>query len=134
MKFVSITIVALALDAPTALTASTSTWRVVKSKSVSGQFAATGISATIRHPKGIAVGYIGSGVQSTAAWGCSKGISVSSWSRRYGKGLHVLAHVSERLLRRRREHRRSRPDHGQDPQAALGSEPYGGSGADEARV
>jgi hypothetical protein len=94
MKFVSITIVALALAAPTALTASTSTWRVVKSKSVSGQFAATGISATIKHPKGIAVSYVGSGVQGTAAWGCSKGISVSSWSRRYGKGLHVLGHVS----------------------------------------
>jgi hypothetical protein len=93
MKFVSITIVALALAAPTALTASTSTWRVVKSKSVSGQFAATGISATIKHPKGIAVSYIGSGVQGTVAWGCSKGISVSSWSRRYGKGLHVLGHV-----------------------------------------
>jgi hypothetical protein len=73
---------------------SSSTWRVVKSKSVSGQFAATGVSATTRHPRGIAVRFIGSGVQGFAAWGCSKGISVASWSRSYGRGLHILGHVT----------------------------------------
>ena len=30
------------------------------------------------------------------AWGCSNGVSISSWSRRYGKGLHVLGHVREK--------------------------------------
>jgi hypothetical protein len=65
-----------------------------RSKSVSGQFAATGISATIRHPRGIAVHYSGGGVQGLAVWGCSKGFSVASWSRHYGRGLHVLGHVT----------------------------------------
>ena len=68
-------------------------WRVVKSKSVSGQFAVTGTSATINHPRGIAVRYRGSGVHGMAVWGCSQGMSVASWSRRYGAGLHVLGHV-----------------------------------------
>jgi hypothetical protein len=73
--------------------AGTLTWRVVKSKSVSGQFASTGISATIRHPKGIAVRFRGSGVSGMASWGCSKGFSVSSWSRSYSRGFHALGHV-----------------------------------------
>ena len=68
-------------------------WRLLKSKSVSWQFAATGISATVKHPKGIAVRFRGSGVQGMAVWGCSKGISISSWSRSYGRGLHTLPHV-----------------------------------------
>jgi hypothetical protein len=69
------------------------TWRVVKSKSASGQFAATAASATIRHPLGIAVRFRGTGVSGMAAWACTKGFSVSSWSRTYGRGLHVLGHV-----------------------------------------
>jgi hypothetical protein len=92
----AIIIAMLALIMPAAAlssSSSTATWRVVKTKSVTGQFAATGISATIRHPRGIAVRYSGSGVHGFAAWGCSKGISVASWSRSYGRGLHTLGHV-----------------------------------------
>jgi hypothetical protein len=77
----------------TASSRGTYTWRVVKSKSVSGQFAVTAISATIRHPIGIAVRFRGSGVQGQAVWACAKGFSVASWTRRYGGGLHVLGHV-----------------------------------------
>jgi hypothetical protein len=93
MRLAIITIITLALATPTALAGGTSTWRVVKSKSVSGQFAATAISATIKHPKGIAVRFTGPGAKGMAVWGCSKGLSVSSWSRSYGKGLHILGHI-----------------------------------------
>jgi hypothetical protein len=83
----------LALVVVGAVSGSTLSWRVVKSKTVSGQFAATAASATIKHPTGVAVRFRGSGVHGMAAWGCSKGLSVSSWSRQYGPGLHTLAHV-----------------------------------------
>jgi hypothetical protein len=84
---------ALALGAVSTVSGSALIWKVVKSKTVSGQFAATGISATIKHPRGIAVRFRGSGVHGMAAWGCSKGVSVASWSRQYGRGLHILSHV-----------------------------------------
>jgi len=70
---------ALALIVPAAglsSPSSASTWRVVKSKSASGQFA--------KHPRGIAVRFVGNGVHGFAAWGCSRGLSVASWSRSYG--------------------------------------------------
>lgn len=94
-RLVTVSVASLALAVPMALGAGSTAaaWKVVKSKSVSGQFAATGISATVKHPKGIAVRFTGPGASGLAAWGCSKGISVSSWSRHYGKGLHALAHV-----------------------------------------
>jgi hypothetical protein len=66
-------------------------WQVIRSKTVYGDVAATGVNATVRKPKGIAVRFQGSGV---AAWGCSKGVSVSSWSRQFtGGGFHVLPYV-----------------------------------------
>jgi len=83
----------LALAAASSVSGFALSWRVVKSKSVSGQFAATAVSATIKHPRGIAVRFRGSGVHGMAAWGCNKGISVASWSRQYGRGLHALPHV-----------------------------------------
>jgi|SRR5262245_45734015 len=83
----------LALTAASSVSGTALSWRLVKSKSVSGQFAATGVSATIKHPRGIAVRFRGSGVHGMAAWGCSKGFSVSSWSRQYGAGFHTLPHV-----------------------------------------
>jgi hypothetical protein len=87
-------ILALALPAA-ALSSSSSTasWRIVKSKSASGQFAATAISATIRHPRGIAVRFAGGDASGTTSWACTKGFSVSSWARSYGRGLHILGHV-----------------------------------------
>ena len=87
MRAATLIALALALIVPAAglsSPSSASTWRVVKSKSVSGQFAATGISATIKHPRGIAVRFVGNGVHGFAAWGCSRGLSVASWSRSYG--------------------------------------------------
>ena len=66
-------------------------WTLVKSKSASGQFAATGVSATIKRPKGIAVRFRGKGL---VVWGCSKGVSVSTWSKNYSKsGFYTLANV-----------------------------------------
>src|SRR4051794_27595575 len=70
-----------------------STWRVVKTKTATGQFAVTATSATIRHPRGLAVRFRGAGVQGQVVWACSKGFSVASWTRSYGQGLHVLGHV-----------------------------------------
>jgi hypothetical protein len=69
-------------------------WRVVKSKSVSGQFAATGTSATLRRPKGAAVRFLGRNVQAgRVMWACSKGVSVANRWGSYRWGLHVLRHV-----------------------------------------
>jgi hypothetical protein len=85
-------VVALA-SVGTASSKSSYTWHVVKSKSVSGQFAVTAISATIRHPLGLAVRLRGTGVQGHAVWACSKGFSVASWSHSYGGGFHILGHV-----------------------------------------
>jgi hypothetical protein len=95
MKKIGILLTAalMALVVVGAVSGSALSWRVLKSKTVSGQFAATATSATINDPRGIAVRFRGSGVHGMAAWGCSKGLSVSSWSRQYGPGLHTLGHV-----------------------------------------
>ena len=88
MRAATLIALALALIVPAAglsSPSSASTWRVVKSKSASGQFA--------KHPRGIAVRFVGNGVHGFAAWGCSRGLSVASWSRSYGRGLHTLGHV-----------------------------------------
>src|SRR5262249_14814250 len=71
MRRILLAVLAIGLVLPATAAPSSSTWRVVKSKTVSGQFAATGISATIRRPRGIAVRFLGSGVHGTASWGCS---------------------------------------------------------------
>jgi hypothetical protein len=69
-------------------------WRVVKSKSVSGQFAAAGALATLWHPEGAAVRFLGRNVQGGRVfWACRKGVSVARWSGSYRWGLHVLRHV-----------------------------------------
>jgi hypothetical protein len=79
---------------PTASTSDLARWRVVKSKSVSGRFAAASTSATLRRPKGAAVRFLGRNVQAgRVMWACRKGVSVASWSGSYRWGLHVLRHV-----------------------------------------
>jgi hypothetical protein len=96
MRFgsVVVAVIALALASGTsAFSVSTFTWRVVKSKSASGQFAVTAISATVRHPRGLAVRFRGAGAQGEAVWACSKGYSVASWTHSYGPGFHALGHV-----------------------------------------
>ena len=64
---------------------------VVAQNSASGDFAVTATSATINHPHRIGVRF--SGGSGLAVWACSKGFSVSSWSRNYGRGLHWLPYV-----------------------------------------
>lgn len=87
-------VAALALALPASASSSASTWRVVNSTGVSGQSATTKTSATILYPRGIAVRFVGTGVRGTARWSCRKGLRISSWSRSWGGGLHVLRHVS----------------------------------------
>jgi hypothetical protein len=77
----------------TAATRDIARWRVVKSKSASGQFALTGTSAMLRRPKGAAVRFIGRNVQGSVVWACSKNFSIGSWSRDFRGGLHVLRFV-----------------------------------------
>jgi hypothetical protein len=69
-------------------------WRVVESESVSAQFAAAGALATLRHPKGAAVRFLGRNVQGGRVfWSCRKGVNAGSWSGSYRWGLHVLRNV-----------------------------------------
>jgi hypothetical protein len=65
-------------------------WQQIKGKVSYGDFTVTAISATVRRPKGLAVRIVGSGF---VVWACSRGFSVSSWSREYGPGFHVLGHA-----------------------------------------
>jgi len=68
----------LALALTSSALSSAEAWRVVKTKSVTGQFAVTATSATIRSPHALAVRFVGSGVRGQAVWACSKGFSVAS--------------------------------------------------------
>lgn len=66
-------------------------WRVVKHASASGQFATTATSATIHHPKALAVRLIGNVQSGFGVVACSKGFSISSNSRSFSHaGLHRL--------------------------------------------
>lgn len=69
-------------------------WTLVKKKTVSGQYAATVVSATVPHPHALAVGFT-KGSTGTAAWVCQSGASVAEWTKSYKTGgLHVLPHVA----------------------------------------
>jgi hypothetical protein len=87
MKYVFFVAVFAALSVATTAGGTTATWRVVKSKSVSGQFAVTAVSATIKKPKrrGIAVRLIGRVSSGNGVIACSRNFSVSSNSRTYSK-------------------------------------------------
>jgi len=66
-------------------------WHVVKSRSASGQFAVTAITATVNRPQGIAVRLRGPVSTGTAVIACSRNFSVTSNSRSYKRaGLYVL--------------------------------------------
>lgn len=74
-------------------------WHVVKSKRVSGEFAVTAVSATISHPRALAIKLIGSGVSNgEAVVACSRGFSTSAHSASYnGPGfyrLRIMRHAS----------------------------------------
>lgn len=60
-----------------------SSWHVVAKKSVSGEFAVTAVSATVNHPRALAVRLIGNVSSGEGIVACSKGFSVSSNSRSY---------------------------------------------------
>jgi|SRR5579862_5096225 len=72
---VSLTLVASAV--------AVSGWRVVAHASASGQFAATATTATVQHPKALAVKLIGPVSSGDVAVSCTKGFSISSNSRTY---------------------------------------------------
>ncbi len=71
----------LALLAVPAVASAASGWRVVASKSVSGSFAVTAVSATVNHPKAIGIRFVGHVSSGSAVIACSKGFSVSANSR-----------------------------------------------------
>jgi len=55
-------------------------WRVVKSGSSSGPFAGQSIKATVGHPIGLAVRFVGDVTLGEATVSCSNGFGVRSWS------------------------------------------------------
>jgi hypothetical protein len=90
-RFSALLVTTFTLLAVASAAAFASGWHVVKSKSASGDFAVTAISASIKHPHKIAVRFTGG--DGNAVWACDKGFSVSSYSREYKAGLHQLPHV-----------------------------------------
>ena len=68
-------------------------WRVVKSSSVSGQFAVSSINATVVRPKpnGMAVRLTGAVASGNAVVSCSRGFNIASWGKSYSHaGTYVL--------------------------------------------
>jgi hypothetical protein len=67
------------------------TWHKVKSKSVSGEFAVTAFNATVRHPLAMRIRLQGAIDNGTVVVACSRGFTISSYSRSYsGAGVHKL--------------------------------------------
>lgn len=58
-------------------------WHVVKSKSLSGQFAVTAFSANLKRPQAMKVRLSGAIDNGNAVVGCSRGFTVKSYSRTY---------------------------------------------------
>lgn len=58
-------------------------WRIAAQKSVSGEFAVTAISATVHHPRSLAVRLHGNVDTGEAVVACPRGFSVSSNARSY---------------------------------------------------
>lgn len=66
-------------------------WHKVKSKSVSGEFAVTSFSATVRHPRAMKIRLSGAIDSGNAVVSCSRGFSISSYGRSYnGPGTYKL--------------------------------------------
>jgi hypothetical protein len=79
-KLVVVGIAAALLVAAPAFGAS---WHVVKSKSISGQFGVTAFNATVRHPLAMRLRLSGANSSGDAVVACSRGFSISSYSRTY---------------------------------------------------
>jgi|tagenome__1003787_1003787.scaffolds.fasta_scaffold20722226_3 hypothetical protein len=58
-------------------------WHKVKSKSVSGEFAVTAFNATVRHPLAMKLRLQGANSSGDAVVACSRGFTISSYSRTY---------------------------------------------------
>lgn len=79
-KLVLAAITAALLVAAPAVGAS---WHLVKSKSVSGQFAVTAFNANVRHPLAMKLRLSGATSGGDAVVACSRGFSISSYGRSY---------------------------------------------------
>ena len=92
MKKLGLVLVALAAALLVAAPAFGASWHVVKSKSASGQFAATAFSATVRQPLAMKLRLSGAISSGTVAIACSRGFTISSYSRSYSNpGIYNLA-------------------------------------------
>jgi hypothetical protein len=66
-------------------------WHFVKSKGISGEFAVTSFSANVRHPLVMKIRLQGAIDSGDVVVSCSRGFSISSYSRSYsGAGTHML--------------------------------------------
>jgi hypothetical protein len=79
-RLVLVAIAAALLVAAPAFAAS---WHVVKSKSVSGQFAVTAFNATVKHPLAMKLRLQGATDSGDAVVACSRGFTIKSYSRTY---------------------------------------------------
>jgi hypothetical protein len=85
------TFVAVAIALLVAAPAFGASWHKVKSKGISGEFAVTSFSATVRHPRAMKVRLSGAIDNGNAVVSCSRGFSISSYSRSYsGPGTYKL--------------------------------------------
>jgi len=73
----------IALCAAGSASADTGGWRIVKSGSASGDFAAKSIRATVSHPRALAVRLFGNVYTGQQVVSCSKGRRVASWHISY---------------------------------------------------
>ena len=91
MRKFGLVLLAIAAALVVAVPAFGASWHVVKSKSVSGQFAVTAFNATVRRPLAMKIRLQGAINNGTAVVACSRGFTVSSYSRSYsGPGTHTL--------------------------------------------
>ena len=66
-------------------------WKVVRSKSASGRFTVTSLDALVKHPKGLAVRYVGQLQSGTVIVRCWRGASTAVTSKEYSHaGLYRL--------------------------------------------
>jgi len=80
-----VVLVAIAAALVVAAPAFGASWHLVKSKSVSGEFAVSAFNATVRHPLAMKVRLRGAIDNADAIVACSRGFSISSYSRSYSR-------------------------------------------------
>jgi hypothetical protein len=91
LKKLGLVLVAIAAALLVAAPAFGASWHKVKSKSLSGEFAVTAFNATVRHPRAMKIQLRGAIDNVMAVVACSRGFTVSSYSRSYsGSGTYKL--------------------------------------------